>query len=74
MVPEAIYNWYSVLGVANNNIEVLISNCPALVVRWKSLLAGATCFTSAKRVRGESIYRENQWRFTALQQHPLSRW
>ena len=44
--PCTIRTWY--LGSIKNNIEVLISNCPALVVFWKSLSAGATCFTSAK--------------------------
>ena len=46
--PCTIRTWY--LGSVKNNIEVLISNCPALVVFWKSVSAGATCFTSAKRV------------------------
>ena len=45
--PCTIRTWY--LGSVNNNIEVLLSNCPALVVFWKSLSAGATCFTSAGR-------------------------
>ena len=46
--PCTIRTWY--LGSVQNNIEVLISNYPALVVFWKSLSAGATCFRSAKRV------------------------
>ena len=46
--PFTIQTWY--FGSVKNNIHVLISNCQALMVRWKSLSAGATCFTSAKRV------------------------
>ena len=46
--PCTIRTWY--LGSVKNNIEVLIANCPALVVFWKSLSARTTCFIFAKRV------------------------
>ena len=46
---------------------------PALVVLWKSPLAGATCFTSAKRVDQISA-KSVAIRGTPNVQHPLSRW
>ena len=46
--PFIIRTWY--LGSVKNHIQVLLSNCLGLVVLWKSLAAGVTCFTSAKRV------------------------